>query len=108
MDMQISRVPRLGDFQMLPGQFYGQSQMKAEGVKNLVPDVFAHVNPLPSEAPAAPGAILPTQAPTYLFPTTTEQAPPATPAKGDDSTQTLLIVGGLVVVGVIAAVALTQ
>lgn len=106
MDMKVSRVPRLGDFQMLPGQFYGQSQMKAEGVKNLAPDVFAHVNPLPSEAPSAPGAVLPTQAPTYLFPTTTEQAPEASPPK--DDSKTILVVAGIVVVGVIAAYALTQ
>jgi hypothetical protein len=112
MQMQIRHLPKMGDFRMLPGSVYAQSQLKAEGLTNLAPDIFANVQPLPSAAPAAPappapGLVLPTQAPTFLFPTTTEQPAAEETKKGVDTT-TILVVGGLVVVGVIAAVALSK
>jgi len=108
MQVQISRLPGLGDFQTLPGNFYAQSQLKAEPLMNLPPEVWGQATPLPGTAPApsAPGAILPTQAPTYLFPTTTEQPAAAAPEKKDLDTKTVLIAGGIVLAGIAAMVLL--
>jgi hypothetical protein len=109
MQMQIRHLPKMGDFRMLPGSVYAQSQLKAEPlIQNLPAEVWGQANPLPT--PAAPGAVLPTNAPSYLFPVN-QEAPVQTPAPtetGKGLSTSTLVIGGLVVVGVIAAVALLK
>jgi hypothetical protein len=112
MQMQIRHLPKMGDFRMLPGSVYAQSQLKAEPlIQNLPAEVWGQAQPLPAEAPAAPGAVLPTNAPSYLFPVN-QEAPVQTPAPAAETGKGLststLVIGGLVVVGVIAAVALLK
>lgn len=112
MNIQMTAVPRVdtkfGKFELgLPQLPPGAA---ATVISRYVQNPIQQLNPnihQAAPAPQAPGAILPTQAPTFLFPTTTEQAPAATPPE-KDSTTTLLVIGGLVVIGVIAAIALTQ
>jgi hypothetical protein len=115
MNIQMTAVPRvdtkfgkfeLGIPQLPPGAAATViSRYVQNPIQQLNPSI--HQAPVPAPAPQAPGAILPTQAPTYLFPTTTEQTPAASTPK-DNSTTTLLVVGGLVIVGVIAAVMLLK
>ena len=109
MQVQIRRLPGLGDFQTLPGNVYAQSQLKAEPLMNLPPEVWGQANPLPGATPppSAPGAILPTQAPTYLFPTATQEQPaPAATEKKELDTKTVLIAGGILLAGIAAVVLL--
>lgn len=109
MQMQLRRLPGIGDFQMLPGNVYGQAQLKAEPLQNLMPDFWGHASALPA---AAPGAILPTQAPTYLFPVNPE-VPVQTPAPAAEtgkglSTTTLIIGGALLLTGIVTVALLTR
>jgi hypothetical protein len=126
--MQIRRVSTLGDFMNFPGNVFGNPG-GIPGFQNLpggafanpglmpgrfqsLPNVFGNAQSVPEEAPApaAPGAVLPTNAPTYLFPVNQEvQAPAQTPAAPEAQkglSATTLIIGGVVLVGAIVAIAL--
>lgn len=132
MQIQVRRVSTLGDFmnypgnvfgnpgtipgfQNLPGGAFANPGLMPGGLQNLQPDVFGNAQPIPegAPAPAAPGAVLPTNAPTYLFPVNQEvpvqiptQAPAATTEPGKGLNTTTLIIGGAVLVGAIAIIAL--
>jgi len=105
VQMQLRRLPGIGDFQMLPGNVYSQAQLKAEPLQNLPPDFWGYAGALPA---AAPGAILPTQAPTYLFPVNPEVPvqTPAAPEAGKGLSTTTLVIGGAVLLAGIVTVAL--
>jgi hypothetical protein len=100
-------------FQNLPPGAFANPGLMPGGFQNMDPGFFGEAKPLPGAAPppAAPGAVLPTNAPTYLFPVNQAapvqtQAPAAETSKGLSAST--LVIGGLVVVGVIAAVALLK
>ena len=131
MQLQVRRISTLGDFmnypgnvfgnpggipgfQNLPGGAFANPGFLPGGLQNLQPDVFGDAQPIPNgaPAPAAPGAVLPTNAPTYLFPVNQEvpvQTPvqiPAVPETEKGLSTTTLIVGGAILVGAIAIIAL--
>ena len=131
MQIQVRRMSKLGDFmnlpdnpfgnpgvipgfQNLPGGAFANPGLLPGGFQNIDPGFFGEAQPLPegAPAPAAPGAVLPTNAPTYLFPVN-QAAPAQTPAQAPAAESkglgtSTLVIGGLVVVGVIAAVALLK
>lgn len=116
MDIQMTAVPRVdtkfGKFTLgyIPQIPYGSAA--ATAIKNAIrahqAQPAAAPAGQPAPAPQAPGAILPTQAPTYLFPTTTEQASTTTPPEENNSTTTTIVVFGLSLVTVLVAVALSE
>jgi hypothetical protein len=101
-------------FQNLPGGAFANPGLMPGSLQNLQPDIFGNAQPIPdgAPAPAAPGAVLPTNAPTYLFPVNQEvpvQVPIQTPAPPEAEkglSTTTLIIGGAVLVGAIVAIAL--
>lgn len=111
MNIHMTAVPRvdtkfgrfeLGIPQLPPGAAATVISRYAQNpIQQLNPSIHQA-----APAPAAPGAVLPTQAPTYLFPTTTEQPTAEEPKKGLDTAT--IVIGGLVVVGAIAVIALIQ
>lgn len=103
--MQIARISKLGDFQMLPGHVYGQSQLRPDPIMSFPGDVFGYAPPLPS----APGAVLPTQAPAWLFPTQEQpQQPAPQPEQKSSGMTTALIVGGVVLAGIVVIAVATR
>lgn len=120
MDIQMTVVPRVdtkfGKFTLgyIPQIPYGSAA--ATAIKNAIRAQQAQPAAAPAgqpaPAPQAPGAILPTQAPAYLFPTTTEQASTTTPPEKNNSTvpsaTTIFVIFGLALVAVLAAVALSE
>jgi len=122
VDIQMTVVPRVdtkfGKFTLgyIPQIPYGSAA--ATAIKNAIRAQQAQPAAAPAgqpaPAPQAPGAILPTQAPTYLFPTTTTDQEAAAPTPVQAPTEekgvstVTLVIGGLVIVAVIAAVALIK
>ena len=113
MNIQMTAMPRvdtkfgkfeLGFPQLPPGAASTVISRYAQSpIQQLNPNILPAA--APALAPSAPGAILPTQSPAYLFPVNPAPAAAAEAEKGPESQGLVLgILGGLVVLGALVLI----